>query len=102
MPSPNTNVAPTGGWPILSDMNSFEDAPSLSRFVRQGGDFDFFSSACLREIHVGAETPASAAASPRKGVRTPALPPKTREGQGTQGISIPEGPGQPPALRVIA
>jgi hypothetical protein len=32
-----------GGWPTLSRISTPEGAPPLSRFLRQGGDFDFLS-----------------------------------------------------------
>jgi hypothetical protein len=37
-----TDVKKAGGWPSLSRMVGPVVAPSLSRFVRQGGEFDFF------------------------------------------------------------
>ena len=33
-----------GGWPTRSPIPTPEGAPPLSRFLRQGGDFDFLSS----------------------------------------------------------
>ena len=39
-----------GGWPALSLISTPEGAPSLSRFLRQGGDFDFLSPPRLPSV----------------------------------------------------
>jgi hypothetical protein len=38
---PTVRKHPAGGWPTLSLISTPEGAPSLSRFLRQGGDVDF-------------------------------------------------------------
>jgi hypothetical protein len=44
-------IALNGGWPTLSLILTPEGGPSLSRFLRQGGDFDFLSSPRLPCAH---------------------------------------------------
>jgi hypothetical protein len=73
-------VGDLGGWPSLSASAKFAVAPSLSRCLRQGGDFDFLQSS--------ARLPTVLASAPSTVTQSPPYPPTQKHNAGSCSTAI--------------
>jgi hypothetical protein len=74
----------SGGWPALSQQKSARAAPSFSRFLREGGEFDFLSVETMLESGDLPRRGFRADSAERKEFKIPALSQKPRQGRGTR------------------